>query len=668
MSYPGLSLWFSTDRMDVSLAKVGILVSILLLGLRVLAAQVFLLVIPLAAGIGSALYLTTRRKEDARGYTWGQRDAETAVPTLHPSVAGYLPAVVMLGLAGLVFTVHQLGARTDPVYLLTGVIGVAIFVQILFVDDEWISPGLVLFQILAAAVVIRLSALYVTPGFVGVDIWTHVTVFVEGIVTDGSLVPLVESKYLMAPFYHVIGAIGALVLGGAKNGVYLTLGLLIPLSALFVYSTATLLVPVRWALLATALFAFSDQFIRWGMHIIPTSLGLVFFLAAVYAITRIFARGVTRWAVWLLLASSLAIVFTHQVSTAIVLTMLGLATLVSLGGVLPSSGPSATGGFRRLLAIGGVFVVTLTTTFVSWSMTPFSGGGTFLWGELAVLQATVAEAGFLELVSMDEAAGEIIVLGGNAGTLLSQLIPYVELIGFALLLLAAVVGGLYLLRQDGAPGLRYTHVLTAIVLFVIVFGLSLFGIRALLPGRWLAFLYVSMTLLAAAGGYHLAGRGSRRVVVALFVLIALGYPTTMVVAEKATLDNPAFEGEHKRFAYSEAEIAGVETITALKPATGDRTLGTDHPYVSVFRRYGGYGYDASILEVGPEGPESTDMAVYRSHQSTDRVTLHRGETSPPAALSEDPKVFVCPPDWNKGYTNDEVDLCTPSSLSTEEGA
>jgi len=168
------------------------------------------------------------------------------------------------------------GGRTPVSYLLIGAIGTTILAQSLLVEETDLSPSLVVAQLLVSAVVIRLSALFVTPGFVGVDIWTHIPDFVAGIAETGSLSAMADSKYIMAPFYHTIGAIGTLIFGSARMGVYLSIGLLVPLSALLVYATATQLLGVRWALVATTLFAFAGQFIRWGIHLIPTSLGVVF--------------------------------------------------------------------------------------------------------------------------------------------------------------------------------------------------------------------------------------------------------------------------------------------------------------------------------------------------------------------------------------------------------
>lgn len=637
-----LSQWLSMNRPDVTLAKLGVLVSVLLLGLRLVASQPFLLMIPLAIGTGSGLYVLTQTG----------REVSVSRVTLPQSAVGYLPSTVFLTLASLVLVVHVSGVRTDLAYLLTGAVGTVIIVQILFVDDDRIATGSVLFQILAAAIVIRYAGLFTTPGYVGVDIWTHTTVFIDGITRSGTLGSLTGTKYITAPFYHVVGAIGAQVFGQVRNGLYLSLGLIIPLSAVFVYAATSLLVPARWALLATALYAFSDQFIRWGMHIIPTSLGLVFFLASVYLVTRLYHDDAEPWVVALLLACSLATVFTHQVSTAIQIVFLGIAAFVAVAEVASGIGLSRSGGIRNALALVGVFTITLVTTLVSWVNTPHSGGSTFFWREVSIFVAVLTqEAGFLNLAG-----------GGGGGTaspvsrsLIGQLAPYIELFGFAVMLSAAVLGGLYMLRGGMPTDLTSTHLLTAAGLFVIVFGLSLFGIRAFLPGRWMAFLYASMAILAAVGLFAVSQTGSRRVVLVLFVVVAVGYPTTMVVAEKATLDNPAFENRHSRFAYTEAEIAAVDRIEESRQFPEEATVGTDHPYRTFHERFG--RYDAMTLRVDADGPVGTDTTVYRDYQSSGTVMFHDAEGEP-RAVSGDVGAIVCPSTWNKVYANDEVWVCS----------
>lgn len=635
------------DSVDLTLAKVGVVVSILLLGLRLVASQVFLLTIPLAVGTGCLLYVVARnRSVDA-----------LALPTVPRWVSGYLPSVVIVGLAALLLVIWSAGERTVLAYLLTGAVGAAILAQIL-VDSNRVGTGAILLQILVAAVVIRLGALYVTPGYVGVDIWTHVPVFVEGILQEGSLSAIGGSKYVMAPFYHAIGAVGAVVVGDARSGVYLVVGLLVTLSTLFVYANASLFVSSRWALLATALFAFADQIIRWGMHVIPTSLGLAFFLGALYCVSKVFFTDADRWAVGLLAVFSLAIVFTHQVSTAIVLVLLGIAAAVAVGRDLLVPGPRGRRLTRSAAALSAVFVGTLAVTVWSWANTPFTGGRAFLWNRFEVIAAALGGAGFLDLAG-GTSGGEAATAGeGSLGAIVA---PYVDVFGFALLLAAAVIGGLVMLSWEDRADVSLTHVLTAGVAFVAVFGLSLFGVRVLLPGRWLAFMYAPMVVIGAIGLGYLARNGPRRVILACVLVLAIGYPTTMVVAEKATLDSPAFDEQYPRFSYNEAEIAGLETVRTIHPPSIDRALHTDHPYRTVFVDPG--GFEARVLVMEDGQADSSSPVVYREYQSTGPVTFHRPGEVPREGFSANFDADdVCRSWRDHVYANDDVRFCTPSPI------
>jgi len=646
MSHQSAFPWLSTDRLDTTLAKVGILASVLLLSLRLFSTQVLFVVIPVTTGLACALYFGVHRRQTT----------DTEYPALPRRVIDILPAVVIVSLTALVGTMYAAGGRSPSSYFLAGAVGTAILTQALLADESDLSPSLIVTQVAVSAVVIRLSVLFVTPGFVGVDIWTHVPVFIDSIVDTGSLSAIADSKYSMAPFYHTIGALAALVFGSARLGVYLSLGVVVPLSVLLVYATGVMIVSPRWAAVATTLFAFADQYIRWGLHIIPTSLGLVFFLGAIYCVTRLCITN-ERWVIAVLMVSSLATVFTHQVSTVILLIFLGIAagalTLARLRG-RPALRPSR----ESVAGVAGVFVGTLLVTGASWSVTPWYADEPFLYEILNTLRATVIEeAGFLAL-----AGGNGSSTGGTESvSQLAGVIPFVEWLGFALLLATGIVGGLAMLRTDHPMSLTLTYLASTATMFVAVFGLSLFGIRTILPGRWMAFMYALLAILGVVGLANLSGTASKRVLVAVFVLLAVSYPMSMVVAEKATLDSPAFEETYPRFSYTGAEIAAVETISAIYPSDGTTDIDSDHPYRTLFGRLG--GYTGWTTEVGEAGPTRDHPVIRRAYQSHGPAVVHA--TDPPRSVLA-PMVNaerLCPPTRNKVYTSDKVSMCTSTPVT-----
>jgi hypothetical protein len=309
----------------------------------------------------------------------------------------------------------------------------------------------------------------------------------------------------------------------------------------------------------------------------------------------------------------------------------------------------------------GAFVVNLVVTLVAWMNTPWSAGSVFLWRMLEIVQLTVTEsAGFLNLASEGGASA-----AGGSPSLLAQLVPYIEWFGFSLLLLATVIGGLVMLRRDEPTDLALTYLLSAGVMFVVVFGLSLFGIRSLLPGRWYAFMYAPMAIIGAVGLYYVSRNASRAMILSVFVLLAFGYPTTMVVAEKATIDSPAFDDQYPRFSYIETEIAAVETVSTIRPPATEEVIRTDHPYRTVYRRYG--GYTGRIAEIEDGAPADSSATAYREYQSTGPTVLYEGSDPPVSRPSNiySSSAVVCPPTRNHVYGNDDVTLCTSSSVTME---
>lgn len=651
----------ATENIDIRVAKVGLLISLLLLGLRTLAEQVLLVVIPVAAGTAFALYLLTQQHA-SRGHAVGYGHRTTnAIPVVPRQIAGYLPSAVFVCLAALVLLVHSTGGRSLQAHLLIGLIGVLLFSQILMTDDATFSPGLVLGELLLVTIVVRFTALLATPGYIGVDIWTHGPIFISDIVSEGSLAAIADVKYIMAPIYHLNGAAGALIFGSPRLGIYLSVGLLVALSILLVYAIAGLLLPTRWALVATGLFAFADEAIRWGIHVIPTSLGLVFFLGIVYCLTRFYFTRDTRLLA-LVLLFSLATVFTHQVSTTIVLLVLGIAVFTSLVVRLPWFRRPESPGTAGLF---GVFAVTLVVTLISWANTPFSGDFIFLWRMLDVLEhAIVGEAGFLNLAS-DGGAGGAGGAPADEMTGVDRLYPFVQWTGFGLLLAVTIIGSLVWLKRD-VGDLGVTYLLWFAAMFFVAYGFSLFGLRTFMPGRWLAFLFVPMAILGAVGLYHVSQNATTRTLLVVFVVLALAYPTTMVLAEKSTLDSPAFENQDPRFSYTMAEIAAVDTVSDIRPVRIESEIETDHPYRSLFERVA--GYESPTVTVDDTGQATGTSVVAREYQHQGPATIHEmGDPVVPRQSHTFLQSSLCSETRNTVYNNGEVTLCTASYLTGGDG-
>ncbi|MGQ3412215.1 hypothetical protein ACT4ML_08120 [Natrinema sp. LN54] len=642
-------------RLDTVAAIGGFLLAAVLLPLRLLSSQIYLETVPVVLGTACALYLLSLYQGDDAG----------AFPTLPSAVSMALPSVVLAGLAGLVALTVVQGARTPLFFGLASVVGTLVIGQIIFASDHDLHPGLLLLQIVCFAFVFRFTALYATPGYIGIDIWTHHS-FVESILSDGSLSAISHDKHYGSPFYHLLVAASSLLYDvPIRTALYLSVGLVMPLSVLLIYATTNLLVSTRWAVLATAFYAFGSHVARWGVHLIPTSLGLVFFLAMLYALIRVMRIEYTIRDFSLLLLLSVAVILTHQVSTFIMLVLLLAAFVAQVLFVIGPFGLTRldTSVFRTKKPVNlvGLVVFNAGLTIFVWSLTPY-GEGSFLETVLLYLGETIEEsAGFLNTAGGSAEAADA---GAEATpTLVEQIVPYVDTLGFLFLLGVTFVGCLYVVHRRRAEQSVFTLLLAAAFMLVFVLGLPMFGIRNFIPTRWFAFLYAPMAVLGAIGVRTLRGSLTPALVVSVLLLVVLVYPGAMILAVESNADNPVFSDHHERLAYDESELAAVESIAALTGSPDgdeirpDQQLHTDHPYQTLFSRTG--AYPSTTTATVPEGGVADHgYTVYRSEQSTDATYVTDDDGN--ARIEQLSRTQLCRPEQGTVYTNGDVTMCTPS--------
>lgn len=599
-------------RFDVVVAVIGLVVALALLPLQLVVSHLYVLGIPIALGIGSTLYLLSARggrgERLARLPGWASR---------------LLPSVCLLGMAGLVTLAALEGRRTTTFYHLAIGVGILVFYQILFTSERDFSPPVVLGQVLLFAFVLRFAALYVTPGYVGIDVWTHVPSWTAGILETNSLEPVSARKYYAAPLFHLLVAASALFLDvSLQRALHLSVGIVVPLLTLLVYAAARLFVGARWSTFAAALFAMVGYTIEWSIHLIPTSLGLAFFTAIFYLLCRLLHLGIDDREFLLLVFLNVAVVLTHQISTFIVLVLVFSAILsyVLLSRTMSLIGDRyGTAALRRgSTGLVALFVFDLGFITFMWSLTPYHGRS-FLETAFSFFYVTLTESeGFGDLASERAPEGAPPL----ESTFLEGVVSTIDAAGFLLLFLFAVVGGLFVLRRRNLSYASFMAAISIGIMFVFVFGFPMFGIRSFIPTRWYAFLVVPMIVLAAIGTGHLSRSLNPTVLVVVLVLFALVFPTVALVSSSATQDNPRFPAEQTRYSYTEAELAAVETVGETFPAAGVvggdadadgvEPIRTDHPYQTVFERTG--THRADTIQLTDEMRDSDATVIHRDYQ------------------------------------------------------
>lgn len=643
-------------QFDIGAAVIGLLLALALFPLRFVVSNIYINTLPIVLASACLLYLLAARNDTRRD----------ELPVLSRPAQRALAPLVFVGLAALVVTAVLAGKRSILFYDIVGIVGTLLFAQIVFASEESFNRTRVLLQIVLLAAVVRLAALYTAPGLIGIDVWTHVTRLAHDIHVSGSLDAISDDKHYTSPLYHLLVVATSLLADvPLRLGLYLSLGLVMPLVGLFVFAASNLLVGERWAALAALLYTLSDYGITWGIHLIPTSMGLVLFMVVMYWLIRVMRTDYGAREFALLVAATVAVILTHQVSSFIMMVTLaaGIASYLLLQLQIFHTSKLNPDVFRARSPVNllGLFVFNAGFSTFLWSMTPYRADS-FLVTVLSYLQETiVSSAGVLNLAG-PEGGGS----GGGASaapTFVETVATYVDVLGFLLLLFGTFVGCLYVVNRRRARQSTFLLLLSAAIMLVFVLGLPMFGIRNFIPTRWFAFLYVPLVLLTVIGLRYFALSLDRRLLIAILLVFALVFPSAMVMSSNGAIDNPVFENQEAKLSYNEAEIEAVYTIGEMTGSPDgdnlrlDQRLYTDHPYQTVFQRTRSYPATHTAV-INDSEPVTHDMVVYRREQS--RAATYFVNSLQTGEIRNIPQERLCRPSQATIYTNREVTMCINS--------
>lgn len=651
----------SSIRVDTVAALGGLLLAIAMFPLRFFASQIYIETIPIVLGLACLLYLVASLTGD---------DHVDGLPTLPRGVCHALAPLVFVGLAAMVVVATLASKRSILFYDVAGVVGTLVFAQIVFASDRTFDRTLVLVQIILLAIVVRFAALYTTPGLIGIDSWTHVTQLAHAIKVQESLGAIANNKHYTSPLYHLLVVAASLLYDvSLRNALYLSLGIVMPISVLLVYAISNLLVDARWSALAALLYSLGDYVIEWGIHLIPTSMGLALFLGVLYFLVRLMRSDAETKEYAMLTGLSVAVILTHQVSSFIMLVVLGASIVAYLLARSPLFSPSAREGtiFRASdpVNLTGVAVFDAGLITFLWSFTPYNGG-TFLLTVLSYLRETIASsAGVLNLAGPSSSAS-----GGAAAaaapTLAKTIFTYINTTGFLLLLFGTFVGCLYVVNRFRARQSVLLLLVSSAVMLVFVLGLPMFGIRNFIPQRWFAFLYAPLAILTVIGLRFFAQTLDRRIVAVCLILFALVYPSVMVMSAHGTIDNPVFEDLEAELKYNQQELQAAQTIATMTGSPEgenirpDQVLYTDHPYQTYFDRTDAYPSDTAVINDSQRA--SHDITVYRRAQSTEATYFVNSRGI--GEIRNIPRQRICRPQQAVVYTNHAVLMCAESPATS----
>ena len=641
MSLNNESGWLEDVRLDVAGAVVGLVLALALLPLRFVASQIHIETLPLVLAIACVLYLLAVRNEGAAGMAY-----------VSTGVARLLPSVAVLGMAGMVL-VTAVAGRSDLFFAVAAVVGTLVFAQVLLVAEEDFHRGVILGQVVLFGLILRVAGLYAAPGYIGIDVWTHVPNWSQAVLEAHSLAPMSGEKYYASPLFHLLVVSSSMLFDAPlRIATNLVTGLAMGLSVVLVYATASLFTSPRWAVFATAAFTVLSYVIEWGLNLFPTSLGLVFFLAILYSLMRILYTDYGATDFLLVVFFSVAVILTHQISSFIMLVFVGSALLAKLllrfEFLQPEQSSAIYFSPQDTVNVTGLLVFDLGLITFMWSLTPYHGASFLETTFIFLYDTAVRSGGFLNLAG---AGGQVATGGAERQVgLLASVVRYTDVLGFLLLFALTVVGSLYLLRRRNVSHAGVTTILSVVVMLAFVFGFPLFGIRTFVPGRWFAFVAAPMVILGAIGLGYLTEEASPGLALAVVLVFVLVFPAASITADDAVVDQPVFESVQTRYSYTQPELAAVETIGRIAPAP-EPPIHTDHPYTTVFVRTEAHSAEEIVLA---NGTTTNETVVWRSYHGSSAAYFldDRGHAYRPTVTREQ----LCG-GRDVTYTNGDVAMC-----------
>lgn len=436
--------------------------------------------------------------------------------------------------------------RPTSYFIIISILSAIIALEIFSSDDSrrlW--PIFV--KIVILSLVIRGCIYFNYPSIMGYDAYFH-TKIADIIMLTGSVPPFeISDKYVYAPIVHVlIASVGVLCQIPVKCAVFLSIGVGSVISTLFLYIIGKNIVGPQIGLLAALLANLTNDLIVRGItNITADSLVVCYLLVMIYLVFADTIHIDLRDS--LLIFFSLLLVITHQLSTFVVFLI--LLTLISSQAIIsyirdihfPRSRPTL------YLALFGIAIVAY------WIGMEFPSGSTFFDYVLRPFVDVLRAGG--------EYGSDLLVVGRSYE---QPLVDHLILQSSYLILPFFAIGGL-LWWMSPENRKRFSIAVVAAALFVMVYGISLLGIRNLLTSRWMPLLCIFLVILAAAfiwRSVHLMSSRTGKICSVFLVVFVFAF--LMITTPGINKDNPLVSKDttiRNQFTYSEIQAA--ETIESV---------------------------------------------------------------------------------------------------------
>ena len=429
------------------------------------------------------------------------------------------------------------------------VLGLEILVSDLVNNKEIFN---IMAKILLLSILVRLSAYFISPYPIGSDPWGHADM-IETICKLGTFSSLGKYTYYGEyygnfPIMHVYTAISTLICDLTIKQSMAIIGVILPLSTIFVYLTIKNLTNnTHIAMLSMLLLNFADFHIEWSIEVIPMSLGLAIYTIIIYLILGK-AKNKMLYSLILILFVFI-ITWTHTVSSFIVLvSIISISIGSSFFKLIFRKDES-----ENLLIDFSFCVLLIAVLLYCWMMNP-----QYPFFDLTLqrlVDSLSYEAGFLErttISNIPDSFDSIINIGG-----------------FLIYIFLGVIGSISYISKKYRNRTLFSFIFMLLILYCIFFIFPLMGMRNIMPYRWPAFIYVTFVMFAGMGMMRLSNIFEKRKYRLAFISILLLFSSFLMTTNSFTnMDSPIYAKEaNQRLVSTESEMQFFESTNNFYSGT-----------------------------------------------------------------------------------------------------